>query len=997
MAKKTASNNYINFLLYLLFMSKSAYSILVTLLALLLVSPIAGVNHSSTENNSDLLSNNYSDFARGDYDVDIEFEAGNEGISEATRNEEVIAEFVVSNTGTFDDVYDLSVTWNDEYELGWNAYPEEAEVSVASGSQEVVSFIFQAPVQNVYDGDSMEFTVEASSQNSSTTSADIQQTIEIDMIYAVDIYLRDPPQNGNRGESIFYSIEVKNVGETSEDFVIEVGQLPWDWEAIPSVSSIELDPDESDTFILEVNIPDKAAEDEYAVIETFARVQTSSYDYIYGFCESNTTVNDGLIYGVDIIPDAFEKQVIPGGQILYNLYVTNGGDETDSFALELGDVMSDDWGSSLSQFTINDLGPGEETLVTMNVTSPDDSVEDDWSLSFVEIYSINRDQFGDSVEMNTSVRIPVRDLSLTVDQAERIGDPGAVVTYTVSLENTGTDIDDFTLAIVRCDDCSAWGVSLSTYEISDLEDGEFFDIELNIEVPQSARDTDSAEIGIVASSVSDSMVTDSISTLTTVYKVLNRHVSWESGYVLNPGDSSTIGIVITNLGNSYQSYTFESDELPSGWTFDGFPHQTDDLEPYGGEESFTVNFQVADNANPGYVNFTVDVILDEDDYKVTELMISVKVEYYAEFNIEVIEIESFAGPGETHTFNVDIMNNANIEDDINLEITGLPEGWETCILVNQVCSSKISIGKGKTTSFILEITTNPNEAANTGNGVFLHLEAVSGLNSKESHFDTFTVYTNPVYDLSVEIPSDRKDGDSGETIHFQIVVTNEGNAMDYVSLTTDSVPPGWLTSFSELSFTLEPSQSKIVYLNVEIPVSVYGGENVIETIVSSESGSGQSINLDFVVYVAEKADVDVELKTTAGDVTAGTTGKFIVRLTNNGNTVETVSLKIEGKRASWFTLPPESELLYPGDWEEIIIEVKPPIMQAATETSGMLNVTLSTDVSKTTKVSLPFSVLKSDLVIDEPIDEEEDSLLPAPSFISVILIVSLLSRLIRRR
>ena len=997
MTKKTVSNNYINFLLYLLFMSKSAYSILVTLLALLLISPIAGVNHSSIENNSDLVSNNYSDLARGDYEVEIEFADGNEGISEATRNEEVIAEFVVSNTGTFDDIYDLSVTWDDEYELGWGAYPEEAEVSVASGSQEVVSFTFQAPVQNVYEGDSMDFIVEVSSQSSSTTSADIQQIVEIDMIYAVDIFLRDPPQNGNRGELIYYSIEVKNVGETSEDFSIEVGQLPWDWEATPSISSIELDPDESDTFTLEVNIPDKAAEDEYAVIETFARVQTSSYDYIYGFCKSNTTVNDGLIYGVDIIPDAFEKQVIPGGQILYNLYVTNEGDETDSFALELGDVMSDGWGSSLSQFTINDLGPGEETLVTMNVTSPDDSVEDDWSLSFVEIYSINRDQFGDSIEMTTSVRIPVRDLSLTVDQAERIGDPGTVVTYAVSLENTGTDPDDFTLAIVRCDDCSAWGVSLSTYEISDLEDGEFFDVELYIEIPQSARDTDSAEMGVVASSVSDSMVTDSISTLTTVDKVLNRHVSWESGYVLNPGDSSTIGIVITNLGNSYQSYTFESDELPSGWTFDGFPHQTDDLDPYGGEESFTVNFQVADNANPGYVNFTVDVILDEDDYKVTELIISVKVEYYAEFNIDVIEIESFAGPGETHTFNVDIMNNANIEDDINLEITGLPEGWETCILVNQVCSSKISVGKGKTTSFILEITTNSNEAANTVNGVFLHLEAVSGLNSKESHFDTFTVYTNPVYDLSVEIPSDRKDGDSGETIPFQIVVTNEGNAIDYVSLTTGLAPPGWLTSFSELTFSLAPSQSKTVYLNIEIPVIVYGGENMIEAIVSSESGSNQSINFDFVVYVEEKADVDVELKTTAGDVMAGTTSKFVVRLTNNGNTIETVSLKIEGKRASWFTLPPESNQLYPGDWQEITIEVRPPIMQAATETSGMLNATLSTDTSKTTKVSLPFSVLKSDQIIDEPIDEEEDSLLPAPSFISVILIVSLLSRLIRRR
>ena len=977
-------------------MSKSAYSILVTLLALLLVSPIAGVNHGGIENNSDLLSNNYSDLARGDYEVEIELGDGNEGLTEVTRNEEVTTAFVVSNTGTFDDTYDLSVTWDDEYELGWDAYPEEVEVYVTSGSQEVVSFIFQAPVQNVYEGDSMDFTVEARSQNSSTTSADIQQVVEIDMIYAVDIFLRDPPQSGNRGESVSYSIEVKNVGETSEDFAIELGQLPWDWEAIPSLSSIELGPDESEIFTLEVNIPDKAAEDEYAVIETFARVQTSSYDYIYGFCESNTTVNDGLTYRVDILPDAFEKQVIPGGQVLYNLYVTNEGDETDSYALELGDVMSDGWGSSLSQFTINDLDPGEETLVTMNVTSPEDSIENDWSSSFVEIYSINRNQFGDSVEMNTSVRIPVRDLSLTVDQAERGGDPGTVVTYTVSLGNTGTDPDDFTLAIVRCDDCSAWGVSLSTYVISDLEDGDFFDLELYVEVPQSARNTESAEMGVVASSVSDSAATDSISTLTSVDKVLNRHVSWESGYVLNPGDGSTIDIVITNLGNSYQSYTFESDELPSDWTFDGFPHQTDDLEPYGGEESFTVHFYVADDANPGYVNFTVDVILDEDDYKLTEIMISVKVEYYAEFSIEVVEIESFAGPGETHTFNVDITNNANIEDDINLEITGLPEGWDTCILVNQVCSSKISVGKGQTSSFILEITTNSNEAANTGNGIFLHLEAVSGLNSKESHFDTFTVYTNPVYDLSVEIPSDRKDGASGETIPFQIVVTNEGNAIDYVSLPSPLAPAGWLASFSQSSFTLEPSQSKTVYLNVDVPASVYGGENMIEAIVSSDQ-SGQTIDLDFVVYVEEKADIDVELKMTAGDVTAGTIGKFTVRLSNNGNTIEKLSLTMEGKRASWFTLASDTIRLEPGSYEEIIIEVKPPIMQAATETSGMLNVTLSTDASKTTKVSLPFSVLKSDLVIDEPIDEEEDGLLPAPSFISVILIVSLLSRLIRRR
>jgi uncharacterized membrane protein len=148
--------------------------------------------------------------------------------------------------------------------------------------------------------------------------------------------------------------------------------------------------------------------------------------------------------------------------------------------------------------------------------------------------------------------------------------------------------------------------------------------------------------------------------------------------------------------------------------------------------------------------------------------------------------------------------------------------------------------------------------------------------------------------------------------------------------------------------------------------------------------------------VDEKPDVDIELKLTAGEVTAGTIGKFTVRLTNNGNTIENLELTIEGKRISWFTLSTSSVRLEPGDFQEIIIEVKPPLTQAATETSGMLNVT----GSQTDKLSLPFSVLKSNLVNNEPIIENEEGILeslPGLSVISVILIISLLSLLGRRK
>ena len=132
-------------------------------------------------------------------------------------------------------------------------------------------------------------------------------------------------------------------------------------------------------------------------------------------------------------------------------------------------------------------------------------------------------------------------------------------------------------------------------------------------------------------------------------------------------------------------------------------------------------------------------------------------------------------------------------------------------------------------------------------------------------------------------------------------------------------------------------------------------------------------------------------------MTAGTPGNFKVLITNNGNTVETVSLAMEGKRSSWFFLPKVKIYLEPGSYEEIMIEVRPPVTQAASDTAGTLNVTLSSDSSKSVKLSLPFSVLKSDLIDDTVVEEEEESPLPSLSLISSVLIVSILSFLRKKK
>ena len=72
--------------------------------------------------------------------------------------------------------------------------------------------------------------------------------------------------------------------------------------------------------------------------------------------------------------------------------------------------------------------------------------------------------------------------------------------------------------------------------------------------------------------------------------------------------------------------------MPDNWNFeDTLVFETQVLEPYGGAELFVLPFEIPQDENPGYYNFTVFVKLASTGIKVETLEFSVKVEYYADF------------------------------------------------------------------------------------------------------------------------------------------------------------------------------------------------------------------------------------------------------------------------------------------------------------------------------------------------------------------------------
>ena len=988
-------------------MGKVVKSLLASILALILVSPVIGINQIHYQDASDLDSIKSSAVSRGgEYEVEIQNTNEVEATVSVTRNDQVSISYDIKNIGSKDDAYNLSVSWSDNEGLGWDSQPSVESIFVLSGETKTAIYNFKSPVQGVYSGDYKDFTVTVASQNMSSTSANLQQMLDMDMAYAVDVKVinAESQKNGNRGTTVIYNLEVENVGDNTDNFTIETGELPKDWQVDISHSYVILSSRESATIDLEVLIPSNAAKNEFAVIQSIARVQESGYDYIYGFTSTNTSVNNGLIYSVQITSSDYSRKVIPGGEVYYDLEVENTGDSTDSYTLRLEDVMKAGWESNLSEFEIQDLAPGQTFGLDLIVTSPSDAEENDWYLSTIIITSQTREKFNSSMEANTSVRIPDRSVSLVIVDDSLSGDPGSIIVYSLTLKNTGSDPDDFTFSFEKCSYCNTWNVELSSNGVNDLGPNQEFNFQMNVIVPTNAKRVDFAVISVTATSVSDSSAEAFIVTNSTVNEVFSHQIFWDSSKTLFPGDSSSFEIRIINNGNSYMDFVFDSNEIPNSWDFVvnnvNLPYTTQSLSPYGGEEKITVNFKVPNDANTGEFDFNVIVKHSSSGYQIDSGKFSIIVESYAHFIFSVSNSESKDFPGTVRTFSVDVTNNANEQDEIQLTLDGLPLKWSSRFLSNNgMAISTIKVGSSGQSSFVLEVITHSDDPRNEQAGTELIIQGTSTLNSKVVNSTIVKVFTKAEFGLSVSTSDIVKNVSKGtKKVTFTLTVSSSTNSKEVVNVLPAIVPIDWESTFSVTTFELDQSSlPKNVYLELQLPEMAYGGENIINVQMKSAS-SGQIIDVNLTVFVSESPSFSVELKTSAGDVVAGEIGKFLILLTNDGNTVENFNLSIEGKRASWFSLSDTVIKLVPGSSREFIVEVKPPISQLSEDTSGTLNVTMSSDISKTTKITLPFTVLKSDLIIDTPTEEEESLLENLPS-INLILVIALLSfiSVIRRR
>jgi uncharacterized membrane protein/subtilisin family serine protease len=255
--------------------------------------------------------------------------------------------------------------------------------------------------------------------------------------------------------------------------------------------------------------------------------------------------------GVSLTPETDAMNGDPGEVVEYMLTVENTGNFTDTFDLAVDSAV---WDTQLSEASV-ELAAGDTADVSVMVTVPTDAMAGDMDVATITATS-QRDNMVMDDSMLTTTANAVYGAVLAPDTQDGYGDPGAMVEYTVTLTNTGNDMDTFALTYK-----GDWEATLPVTS-TELDSGESLDFVVQVMVPTDAMAGDVDEGAVVVSSAGSG---------SDIWAMVNTYANAVYGFELMPemygksgmpGSVVTYTLELTNLANITDTFTLT---YTAGW------------------------------------------------------------------------------------------------------------------------------------------------------------------------------------------------------------------------------------------------------------------------------------------------------------------------------------------------------------------------------------------------------------------------------------------------
>ncbi len=168
---------------------------------------------------------------------------------------------------------------------------------------------------------------------------------------------------------------------------------------------------------------------------------------------------DHLHYGLTLDPTAAWQNGGAGTTVTYALTVRNSGTVSDRYTVATGGHR---WTTTLSTATVGPLPPGASDGLMVYVRIPSGAPVGLSDTVALTVASQGDPALTAAARLTTTSVVPFYGLTLSPTTAQRSGVPGASVTYTLRLTNTGNIADRYAVAIAG----HAWPMAVSADAVS---------------------------------------------------------------------------------------------------------------------------------------------------------------------------------------------------------------------------------------------------------------------------------------------------------------------------------------------------------------------------------------------------------------------------------------------------------------------------------------------------------------------------------------------------
>jgi hypothetical protein len=629
-------------------------------------------------------------------------------------------------------------------------------------------------------------------------------------------------------------------------------------------------------------------------------IQTFPTSGIYNITLSAGENRDGINFGNVLALHGVSVSILPSYEnglnkatLTYTVTVTNTGNISYTFYLTPTDNAG--WSPSVSPTSLT-LSAGGSGNATLSVTIPENAIE-----GTKDNLKVTATDNVVSASASCTAQVTItRGVNVSISPNSKSGANGAVLTYTVTVANTGNVSNTYSLTLSNT---AGWpeNISPTSLTVPAFSSGT---ATLNVTIPDNAIDgtIDNVTVTATGTGVSGS---GNCTAQVTIIKGVNVTISPSSKSGAN-GATLTYTVTVNNTGNVSDTYNLTITKS-AGWSENVSP--TSLTIPAFSSGTATLSVTVPTNAIGG----TIDNITVTATDNVVSASGNCTAQVTITRNVNVSIYPSYQGGtnGAVLTYTVTVVNLGNVTDTYDIKASD-NLGWNNIWLDNNAL--QVAGFDNKNTTLHVRIPDNAVYCTRDN----VTVTAISRTDNTVKDSNSCIAHAEAIMVVDVSISPILDNG-----LHKDVTITNMGNVVDsYVLTVGENV--SWPLIIAENSVdNVMPGENRLTSLDLTIPATTQSG-TLGNITVTATSKQYPEVRDNASAQVTSIKSVKVSISPTENWGSRGDRLVYTVTVQNIGNTWDNYYLTktdvlgwIATENFAWLPLAP-------GDSASVIFEVIVP-------------------------------------------------------------------------